>query len=57
LIAIYVGVSEFGPKPRDSEWAMIFQVVAQKMIVLTFCLSVVYQTFGFSNKKAAILDK
>ena len=57
LIAIYVGVSEFGPEPRDSEWAMIFQVVAQKMIVLTFCLSVVYQTFGFSDKKAAILDK
>ena len=48
-LIIYIGVGEYGPSARESEIAMVFQVVAQKVIVLIFLLSVVYQTFGFSN--------
>tara|TARA_B100000029_G_scaffold95768_1_gene85851 strand:+ start:5130 stop:5885 length:756 start_codon:yes stop_codon:yes gene_type:complete len=49
MIGLYVGVLEFGPPPRSSQPALIFQVVTQKLIVLVFCLSIVYQTFGFSK--------
>ena len=51
LIVLYVGVLEWGPPPRSSQPALIFQVVTQKGIVLAFCLSVVYQTFGFSENR------
>ena len=57
LIVLYVGVLEWGPPPRSSQPALIFQVVTQKGIVLAFCLSVVYQTFGFSvNRDLLKLD-
>ena len=53
-LVIYIAVSEFGPSARESEAAMIFQVIAQKLIVVIFLLSVVYQTFGFSNNPELI---
>ena len=51
LIALYVGVLEWAPPPRSSQPALVFQVITQKLIVLTFCLAIVYQTFGFSKSK------
>jgi hypothetical membrane protein len=48
-ILSYVIVLHFGPGPRESQAALIFQVVAQKMIVVIFILSVVYQTFGLDK--------
>jgi hypothetical protein len=51
LIALYVGVLEWAPPPRSSQSALVFQVITQKLIVLTFCLAIVYQTFGFSKSK------
>ena len=51
LIALYVGVLEWAPPPRTSQPALVFQVITQKLIVLTFCLSIVYQTFGVSKSK------
>jgi len=49
-ILSYVMILHFGPGPRESEAALIFQVVAQKMIVVIFILSVVYQTFGLDKE-------
>ena len=51
LIALYVGVLEWAPPPRSSQPALVFQVITQKLIVLTFCLAIVYQTFGVSKSK------
>ena len=51
-IAMYIGVLEFSSSPQSSLSALIFHVVAQKMVVLTFCLAIVYQTFGFSSNKS-----
>ena len=48
-IAFYVLILHFGPSHKESEAALIFQVVSQKMIVLIFVLSVVYQTFGLNK--------
>ena len=48
-ILSYVIILHFGPGPRESQAALIFQVVAQKMIVVIFILSVVYQTFGLDK--------
>ncbi len=55
-LIIYIAVGEYGPSARESEIAMVFQVVAQKIIVLIFLFSVVYQTFGFS-KNPILLKK
>ena len=57
FLVMYIAVSEFGPSARESEAAMIFQVVMQKLIVVVFLLSVVYQTFGFSNNPGLINNK
>ena len=48
-ILSYVIILHFGPGPRESQAALIFQVVSQKMIVVIFILSVVYQTFGLDK--------
>ena len=53
LIFFYIIVLEFGPSPRDSDFSLVFNVIAQKIIVLVFVLSVFYQSFGnasFLNK-------
>ncbi len=48
-IAIYVGILIYGPSPRTNASALLFTVVSQKVIVLIFCWSIFYQTFGFAN--------
>jgi hypothetical protein len=51
MIAMYVGVLELAPSPFLSHSALVFNVVTQKLIVLVFCLAIMYQTFGFSSRK------
>ena len=46
LIFAYIIVLEFGPSPRENDFTLIFNVIAQKIIVLVFILSVFYQSFG-----------
>lgn len=48
-IFTYVCILQFGPPVTSGENALFFQVVSQKMIVLAFCSSVLFQTFGFSK--------
>jgi hypothetical membrane protein len=45
LVITYVLVSELGPSATSSTGALIFQVVAQKLIVLTYVLNVFFQTY------------
>ncbi len=49
MIGFYVAVLEFGPPPRSSQVALVFQVITQKLIVVVFCSSIFFQTFGFSK--------
>ena len=51
-IFFYILVLEFAPKPELSEISLIFNVLAQKAIVLIFLLSVLYQSFGNSKLAA-----
>ena len=46
LIFIYVLILELAPSPSESNFALMFNVVAQKAIVLVFIFSVFFQTFG-----------
>ena len=48
-IFVYVMILQFGPSVNAGQSALVFQVVAQKMIVIIFCLTVVHQTFGFNK--------
>ncbi len=48
-ILLYVGVLQFGPSASTGKSELIFQVVAQKLIVIVFFLTVFHQTFGFSK--------
>lgn len=54
LIFIYVLILELAPSPSESDFALMFNVVSQKAIVLVFIFSVFFQTFGnlkiISNK-------
>ena len=44
LVITYVLVSELGPPSTQSNAALVFQVVSQKLIVLTFVVNILYQT-------------
>ncbi|MDP6340079.1 MAG: hypothetical protein QF842_07160 [Candidatus Marinimicrobia bacterium] len=57
LIFIYILILEFGPNPRNSDFSLIFNVLAQKLIVFVFILSVLYQSFGYSKLLARNLTK
>jgi hypothetical protein len=46
LIFSYIIVLEFGPSPNEGDFSLMFNVIAQKIIVLVFILSVFYQSFG-----------
>tara|TARA_A100001015_G_scaffold271963_1_gene326086 strand:- start:3125 stop:3832 length:708 start_codon:yes stop_codon:yes gene_type:complete len=48
-ILLYVGVLQFGPSVSTGKSELIFQVVAQKLIVIIFFLTVFHQTFGLSK--------
>lgn len=54
-IFLYVVILQFGPSVNTGQSALVFQVVAQKMIVIIFCLTVVHQTFGF-NKPGILIS-
>jgi len=43
-ILIYIFISELGPKPSESEFALTFQVVSQKIIMLILVSVVFIQT-------------
>ena len=49
LTFLYVLVLEFAPNPKISDFSLIFNVIAQKIIVFTFITSILYQTFGNSK--------
>ena len=49
LITSYILILEFGPSVEESLWALRVQVLSQKLICLTFIISVAFQTIG--NKK------
>ena len=49
LTFLYVLVLEFAPDPKISDFALIFNVIAQKIIIFSFILSILYQSF--SNSK------
>ena len=46
LIAVYIGIIEFGPSIEESLSALKVQVVSQKLICLTFIFAVAFQTYG-----------
>ena len=46
MIFGYVLTLEFGPSPSESDFARVFNVVCQKIIVLVFILSILFQSFG-----------
>jgi len=48
-ILLYVLVSEFGPDPKISLFALTFQVVSQKMILLILMTSIYIQTLGLKR--------
>ncbi|OUX33326.1 MAG: hypothetical protein CBE24_02445 [bacterium TMED264] len=50
-ILLYVGVLQFGPSVNTGQSELIFQVVAQKLIVIIFFLTVIHQTFGLRKLK------
>ncbi len=49
MIFLYILILEFGPNPEANDMALVFSVVAQKIIILVFMLSVLFQTFGNSK--------
>lgn len=49
LTFLYVLILEFAPNPKISEFSLIFNVIAQKIIVFTFIMSILYQSFGNSK--------
>jgi hypothetical membrane protein len=49
LTFLYVLVLELAPDPKISDFALLFNVVSQKIIVFTFISSILYQTAGNSK--------
>lgn len=49
LTFLYVLVLEFAPNPKISDFSLIFNVIAQKIIVFSFITSILYQSFGNSK--------
>ncbi len=49
LTFLYVLVLEFAPDPKISDFALIFNVIAQKIIIFAFIFSILYQSFGNSK--------
>ena len=49
LIFLYVLVLEFGPNPKADDFALVFSVISQKIIVLVFIFSFLLQSVGNSK--------
>ena len=48
-ILLYILVSEWGPDPKINQFALILQVVSQKIIILVFMVSIYIQTLGLKK--------
>lgn len=48
-ILLYILISELGPDPKINVFSLAIQVVAQKIILIIFMLSVYIQTIGFNK--------
>ena len=48
-ILLYIVISELGPGPKVSQFALILQVVSQKFILLIFMVAIYIQTFGLQK--------
>ena len=49
FLLTYVLILIYGPSPRESDFALIFQVTAQKIILFNFILSILVQTVAYSK--------
>ena len=48
-ILLYILISELGPNPKVSQFALTLQVVSQKMIILIFMVAVYIQTLSLKE--------
>ena len=48
-ILIYILISELGPGPKVSHFALVLQVVSQKVILLILMVAVYIQTLGLKK--------
>ena len=48
-ILIYILISELGPGPKVSHFALVLQVVSQKIILLVLMMAIYIQTLGLKN--------
>ena len=48
-ILLYILVSELGPDPKISQFALVFQVVSQKIILLILMAAIYIQTLGLQK--------
>jgi hypothetical membrane protein len=48
-ILLYILISEFGPDPKISQFALTLQVVSQKVILLILIASIYIQTLGLKK--------
>tara|TARA_B100000315_G_C14230990_1_gene430933 strand:- start:8 stop:643 length:636 start_codon:yes stop_codon:yes gene_type:complete len=48
-ILLYILVSEFGPSPKASQFALTLQVVSQKLILFIFLAAIYIQTIGLEK--------
>ena len=49
FLLIYILILMYGPSPHDSYYALIFQTISQKIILLNFILSIIIQTMAYST--------
>tara|TARA_B100000131_G_C18089681_1_gene601662 strand:+ start:1082 stop:1756 length:675 start_codon:yes stop_codon:yes gene_type:complete len=49
IILLYILISEFGPSPKDSDFALLLQVVSQKLILFVFMTSIYIQSLGIKK--------
>ena len=48
-ILLYILISELGPDPKISHFALVLQVVSQKIILLIFMVAIYIQTLGLQK--------
>ena len=51
-IFLYIIISEFGPSPKESEFALTIQVVSQKIILIIMFMAVYMQTLGLKKLRS-----
>tara|TARA_B100000029_G_C16971488_1_gene740178 strand:- start:105 stop:554 length:450 start_codon:yes stop_codon:yes gene_type:complete len=48
-LLIYILILKFGPSPRVSYDALVFQAISQKVILFNFMASIIIQTYGYNK--------